>query len=143
MDVSIASALAAGQRAAKSRMGAGNGASTVHVWRKTGKMVPDANDYDVPEWVIELSDIPCRFPPAGSGSSGTRTFRTPGGDMQVATRRCDFPAGLEGLRDGDYVEVVAGRLSETVWHVIETTPADHETALRCPVEQVDRPSGFL
>lgn len=140
--MSVASALAAGQRAAESRMGAGNGASTVHVWRKTGEMVPDANGYDVPEWVVELADVPCRIG-SSLGAGQSRTVSTPGGDLTLGVRVAHFPAATEGLKDGDHIEVTAGRLVGSVWQVVEADDADQQTARRVPVVAVDRPGGFL
>lgn len=123
-------------------MGAGNGASTVHVWRKTDLMVPDANGYDVPEWVVELADVPCRIA-SDRGAAPSRTVSTPGGDLTLGVRTAHFPAATEGLRDGDYIEVTAGRLVGSVWQVVEADDADQQTARRVPVVAVDRPGGFL
>lgn len=131
----LAAALPGLRAHAESRM-----TSTATIRRKTGGSTTDADGYRVPEWEVVHVELPCRFPSPGSGASGTRTVSTPAGETQVAARRWDCPALTDNLRDGDYIDVTAGRMAETVWHLIEVTPADQETARRCPVEQVERPS---
>ena len=141
--VSVQSALRSGQRAAESRMGAVNGASTVHVWRKTGLMVPDeSTGYDVPEWVVELADVPCRIG-SDRGAAPSRTVSTPGGDLTLGVRTAHMPVSTDGLRDGDFLEVPAGRLVGSVWQVVEADAADQQTARRVPVVAVDRPGEWL
>lgn len=128
---------------AEGRMGAGNGASTVHVWRKTGEMVPDeSTGFHVPEWVVELADVPCRIA-SDRGAAPSRTVSTPGGDLTLGVRVAHLPASTEGLRDGDLIEVVAGRLVGSVWQVVEADDADQQTARRVPVVAVDRPGEWL
>lgn len=128
---------------AESRMGAGNGASTVHVWRKTGRNVPDeTSGYDVPEWVVELADTPCRIA-SDRGAAPSRTVSTPGGDLTLGVRTAHFPVATEGIKDGDYIEVTAGRLVGSVWQVVEADAADQQTARRVPVVAVDRPGEWL
>lgn len=136
--MSLAGTLAAGRRAAEARMGAGNGASTVQVRRKTGGTTTDADDYEVPEWVIELADVPCRIA-ASSGAGQSHTISTPGGDVTLAVRVAHLPAATEDVRDGDYIEVVDGRLTGSVWEIVEADDADQQTARRVAVIAAERP----
>lgn len=123
---------------AESRMGAPIG-STVQVRRKTGGTTTDADGYEVDEWVIELAEVPCRIG-SDRGAAQSRTVSTPGGDVTLAVRVAHFPAATEGLRDGDLIEVVAGRLLGSVWRVVEADDADQQTARRVPVVAAERPS---
>ena len=124
---------------AESRMGAENGACTVQVRRRTGETTTDADGYEVDEWVVELAGVPCRIG-SDRGASQSRTVSTPGGDVTLAVRVAHFPAATEGLRDGDFIEVVAGRLLGSVWLIVEADDADQQTARRVPVVAAERPS---
>lgn len=119
-------------------MGAANGASTVHIRRKTGDTTTDADGYESPQWVIELADVPCRIR-ASAGAGQSRTISTPGGDVTLAVRVASFPAATEDLRDGDCIEVVDGRLAGSVWQIVEADDADQQTARRVAVIAAERP----
>jgi hypothetical protein len=43
------------------------------------------------------------------------------------------------LRDGDLIEVTAGELTGSVWHVVEADAADQQTARRVPVIAAEHP----
>jgi hypothetical protein len=124
---------------AEERMGADAGACTVQVRRKTGETTTDADGYEVDEWVVELAEVPCRIG-SDRGASQSRTVSTPGGDVTLAVRVAHFPAATEGLRDGDFIEVVDGRLLGSVWRIVEADDADQQTARRVPVVAAERPS---
>lgn len=136
----LAAALPELRAHAESRMGAPVG-STAHVWRKSGEMVKDSDGYNVPEWVIELADIPCRIG-SDRGGSTSRTVSTPGGDLTLGVRTAHFPASTEGLADGDVVEVIAGRLVGSLWTIVDSDDADQQTARRASVIAAERPSGL-
>lgn len=130
------------QAHAESRMGAPFG-STADVRRRTGRMVQDeTSGREVPEWEIVLPEVPCRIG-SDKGSAPSRTVSTPGGDVQLGTRTAHFPAATEGLRDGDMVDIIAGRLAGTVWQIVEADDADQQTARRVPVIAVQRPQEWL
>lgn len=123
-------------------MGASNGASTVSVWRKTGGITTDADGYEVPEWAIELAEVPCRIG-SDKGASQSRTVSTPGGDVTLAVRVAHMPVSVDNLSDGDLLEVTAGRLIGSIWQVVEADDADQQTARRVPVVATERPGGWL
>jgi hypothetical protein len=43
------------------------------------------------------------------------------------------------LRDGDLIEITAGELAGSVWHVVEADAADQQTARRVPVIAAEHP----
>lgn len=120
-------------------MGALNGASDGIVRRKTGRKVQDeSTGLEVPEWA-DIHSGPFRLAGAERGSSGSRATRLPGGEIEIATRRADWPHDVDMLRDGDLIEVTAGENAGTVWKILEADFADQQTARRLPVESVQRP----
>lgn len=134
--MSVGSVLASGRRAAIARM-----LSTATIRRMTGRMVQDeGTGLEVPEWADVHVDLPCRIAGADRGSSQSRTVSVDGGEMQVAARIAHFPHDVEGIADGDLIDVTAGESAGQVLRVIESDWADQQTARRFPVLGAQRPS---
>ena len=127
--MSLTGALAAGRRAAESRM-----LSRATVYRKTGAMTTDADGFEVPEWVVIYTDLPCRI--ASSTTSRTVTIAD-GVEVQVAQRVLHFPHDTTDLRDGDLVDVTGE--ASGVYRIVEADAADQQTARRVPVVATERP----
>lgn len=115
--------------------------STVTIRRLTGRMGQDENTgRQVPQWTETHLDIPCRIGGANTGSSGTRTESTVGGELQTALRVAHLEHDTANLADGDLIDVTAGEVAGTVWRIVEAEFADQQTARRIPVESVQRPA---
>lgn len=131
--MSLTSALAAGRRAAVSRM-----TSTATVRRPGGK-VTDANGFEVDGWTVVYSG-PFRL--GGSQRDGaSRNVRIADVEVTLAARVAHFPAGTEGLRDGDLIEVTSGENTGAVLRIAEASWQDQATALRVPVVEAQAPAG--
>lgn len=135
--MSVDSALAAGRRAAESRM-----TSRATVWREDPANPVIVDGLEVPGYVAELSDLPGRLA-ANRGAGQTRTITIGQTEVQVAVREWHCPAATVGLRNGDVLEVTAGDSAGTFLRVVETTSADQATALRLPVIETQKPEGIL
>ena len=106
--------------------------------RKTGNMVLDADNQQVPEWEIIHTDLPCRI---ASNPGATRSRTQSPGDIEIerATPRLDFPASTSNLADNDHVEIDSGENAGRVYRLVESDWSDQATARRCPVMAVERP----
>lgn len=136
---SIRAALPELRAHAESRMGVDNGGSNATLWRRVAREEQDeSNGSEAPEWLAVHLSLPCRIG-SDRGSAPTRTINTPGGEMQVGARTAHFPVDTYDLADGDLIEIIAGRLIDTVWQIAEADDADQQTARRVPVVAVDRP----
>lgn len=125
---------------AESRMGAINDGSDARVRRRTGRKIQnEITGIEEPEWTTVHAG-PMRLAGAGRGSSGSRTEPFPGGEIRQGLRRADFPAAVTTIRDGDLVDITAGKNAGTVWRIVEADWADQQTARRLPVVAVQRPS---
>lgn len=106
--------------------------------RKTGNMVLDADNQQVPEWVVVYTDLPVRIATAQSAVR-SRT-QTPGdAEIERATPRADFAASTSNLADNDHVEITAGENTGRVYRIDESDWSDQATARRLPVMAVERP----
>lgn len=106
--------------------------------RKTGNMVLDADNQQIPEWVVVYTDLPCRIA-SNPGQSRSRS-QTPGeAEIERATPRLDFPASTSDLRDNDHADMTAGENTGDVFRLDETDWTDQATARRIPVMAVERP----
>lgn len=117
-------------------MGAENGASTVTIHRKTGRVVQDpVTGLEVPGWATPHTALPFRL------VGGTFNKLTIGGvTFDEATARGDFPASTVDLADNDLVEITAGEWAGSVYRVVEAIKGDQRTARRVPVVEAQRPS---
>ncbi|HEX6685023.1 MAG TPA: DUF6093 family protein [Candidatus Limnocylindrales bacterium] len=131
--MSLQSIQARGRAAADARM-----TSRCTIRRKTGNMVIDADNQQVPEWVVVYADLPVRIATAQSAVR-SRT-QTPGdAEIERATPRADFPASTSNLADNDHVEITAGENTGRVYRIDESDWSDQATARRLPVMAVERP----
>lgn len=128
--MSLASALAAGRRAAEARM-----TSTATVRRKTGATTTNADGFKVPVWETVQIDLPFRLVPKGQ-----RQVRIGGVEFSAATAEGDMPWNTMDLADDDLIDITAGEWSGEVLRIIEAVKGDQQTARRVPVESVARPS---
>ena len=132
--MSIERAVSRGRAAAEARM-----TSRCTIRRKTGDMVLDADNQQVPEWEIIYTDLPCRIA-SSAGASRSRTQAPGDAEVERATPHSHFPAATSDLRDNDLQEVTAGDNSGDVLQLLETGWTDQATARRVPVIAVERPS---
>ena len=132
--MSIERAVSRGRAAAEARM-----TSRCTIRRKTGNMVLDADNQQVPEWEIVYTGLPVRV--ATPQSSARSRTQTPGDvEIERATPRDDFPASASDLADNDHVDITSGDNAGDVHRIITAGWSDQATARRCPVEAVERPS---
>lgn len=114
--------------------------SRANVMRKTGLTVPnETTGSDDPEWEVIHAALPCFMDAAGRGSSGMRTVVIDGGEEQVALRVAKVPAVTEGIRDGDYLDVLTGACAGRAFRIAEASPADQKKQLELPVVEERRP----
>lgn len=139
----LALRLASGRAAAEARMGAGNGASTVAVMRKTGLTAQSEDSgLEVPVWATVHVDLPFRLDTGGGGlaTAGGSSSETVGGvEYELAVAVGNFPASTLDLADGDLVVITAGAWIDTVWRIVKATTADQKTARRVPIESARPP----
>ena len=107
--------------------------------RKTGNMVLDADNQQVPEWEIIYTDLPCRIA-SSAGQSRSRTQSPGEAEIERATPRLDVPASTSDLADSDHVEIDSGENAGRVYRLIESDWTDQATARRIPVMAVERPT---
>lgn len=114
-------------------------ASRCTIRRKTGNMVLDPDNQQVPEWEIVHADLPLRI---ASVQSATRSRAQSPGEAEIerATPRLDFPASTSDLADNDHVEIDSGENAGRVYRLVEADWTDQATARRCPAMAVERPS---
>lgn len=132
--MSIQSALAAGRRAAESRM-----TSTATIHRKTGGTVIDDRGLEVPEWAVIHADLPVRVAGTAANSAPYRTLNIGGAELTIAARVLHFPATTTDLRDGDLAEITTGDTAGAVFRLIEADFQDQATARRVPAVATERP----
>lgn len=132
-----AAAVELGRRAAEMF---GDFPSAARVRRATGGYVLDAGGYEVPEWVDVLADTPCRIAGASRGAASSSTRDISGVEVETPNRTARFPHGTTGFADGDFIEVTYGDSSGLVFRIIEADQGDQQTAVRVPVEGVERPA---
>lgn len=129
--MSLDAALSAGRMAAESRM-----LSRVTIRRKVGTTT-DSRGLKVPEWVTVYTDLPCRIAGMARSQSPSRTLDIGGVQVQVSIRTAHLPHDTTDLRDGDLLDV-SGE-SAGVYQIVESDPADQQTARRVPVVATERP----
>ena len=136
--MSITSTLAAGRRAAESRM------TSRALVRRVDPDNPgtDENGFEVDGWAT-VYDGPFRLSGSTRGDAGSRTARVGDVDVELAVRVAHFPASTTGLRDGDVIEVTSGDTAGIFLRIIEADWQDQATARRVPVLSVSRPAGWL
>lgn len=132
--MSLESTLVAGRVAAEARM-----TSRCTIRRKTGNMVLDADNQQVPEWIVVHADLPCRLA-TSRGAIKSRT-QTPGeAELERAAPDLHVPALTSDLANNDVAEITAGENTGEVARLLETSGTDQATARRIPVEAVERPT---
>lgn len=139
--MSIASALAAGRRAAESRFGFENGGSTATVWREDPEDPVVVDGLSTANWVMEYSTLNGRIAGTRGGAAQTRTVTIGQTEMQLAVREWHCPVGTE-LRDGDLIEVISGENEGVYLRVVESAGKDQATACRVPVVETQKPEGL-
>jgi hypothetical protein len=112
--------------------------SRATVRRKTGATTTDADGFEVPAWSSPYTGIPCRIAGMARSQSPSRSLNVGGAEVQVAVRVAHLPHSTV-LRDGDLIEITAGELAGSVWHVLEADAADQQTARRVPVIAAEHP----
>jgi hypothetical protein len=112
--------------------------SRATVRRKTGATTTDADGFEVPAWSSPYTSIPCRIAGMARSQSPSRSLNVGGAEVQVAVRVAHLPHSTV-LRDGDLIEITAGELAGSVWHVVEADAADQQTARRVPVIAAEHP----
>lgn len=133
--MSITSALAAGRRAAESRM------TSTAVVRRPGGTTTDENGFEVDGWTDVYSG-PFRLGGSTSGPAPVRRVSVGEVELQLAARIAHFPASTTGLKDGDLIEVTGGENAGAVLRIVEASWQDQATALRVPVVEAQRPGGW-
>lgn len=105
---------------------------------KTGEMVLDPENQEVPEWVVAHANLPCRIA-TSTGAARSRT-QTPGDvELERATPELHVPAAIADLSDDDFAEITLGENVGRVFRILEVDWVDQATARRLPVEAVERP----
>lgn len=139
--MSIASALAAGRRAAERRFGVENGGSNVTLWRHDPDNPVTVDGLETPGWEPLTFDLPGRIA-AHRGVGATRTVTIGQTELQLAVREwhCSFLS--PDLRDGDVLEVIAGENVGLFFRIVEATGSDQATARRVPVVEIQKPEGL-
>jgi hypothetical protein len=112
--------------------------SRATVRRKTGATTTDADGFEVPAWSSAYTNIPCRIAGMARSQSPSRSLNVGGVEVQVGVRVAHLPHATV-LHDGDLIEVTAGELTGSVWHVVEADAADQQTARRVPVIAAEHP----
>jgi hypothetical protein len=107
--------------------------------RKTGNMVLDADNQQVPEWETVHTDLRVRIATV-QGAARSRTQSPGDAEIERATPRLDFPASTSDLADSDHVEIDSGENAGRVYRLIESDWSDQATARRVPVMAVERPT---
>jgi hypothetical protein len=109
--------------------------------RPTGSFVTDPDtDEQVPEWATVHTDLPGRLD-AGHGHSGrTRSQDVAGQTFEQPIPEWHVPWGTTDILPGDHIDVTTGDTAPIVLRVLSVPRGDQQTALRLPVEVVDRPS---
>lgn len=133
--MTLSGALAAGRRAAESRM------TSRAVIKRPGGTTTDANGYEVDGWTVIYSG-PFRLSGSTRGGAGSRTVSVGDVDVELAVRVAHFPATTTGLRDGDLIEVTGGENAGGFLRIVEASWQDQATALRVPVVEAERPGGW-
>lgn len=112
----------------------------VTVYRKSGRQVQDeSTGEESPEWLPIHLDLPARFPPDRDGGK-SRQVSVGGVDVVVGLREFHVPYFTDDLAEGDFVEVISGRSSGSVWRIVEASPpGDQATAYRLDIVQESRP----
>lgn len=133
--MSISGALAAGRRAAESRM---TSRATI---RRLGDPVADPDDPEaqVPGWTVVVADCPGRLAGSPRGGAGSRNVTVGGAEVTLAVREWHMPADSPAPADGDLIEVTEGENAGVVLRVVEASWQDQATARRLPVVEASRP----
>lgn len=132
--MSLQSIQARGRAAAEARM-----TSRCTIRRKTGNKVIDAENQEVPEWVVVHADLPCRLA-TSRGAIKSRT-QTPGeAEVERAAPELHVPALTSDLANNDVAEITAGENTGEVARLLGASGTDQATARRIPVVAVERPS---
>jgi hypothetical protein len=124
-------------RARQATVDLGDFPSKVTIRRKTGNMTTDSRGLQVPEWATVYTDIPCRIAGMARSQSPSRTLDIGGVQVQVSVRTAHLPHDTTDLRDGDLLDVTGE--SAGVYQIVESDPADQQTARRVPVIAAQRP----
>lgn len=112
--------------------------STCTIRRKTDNMVIDADNQQVPEWIVVHTDLPCRLA-TSRGAIKSRT-QTPGdAELERAAPDLHVPALTSNLANNDVAEITTGENTGEVARLLETSGTDQATARRIPVEAIERP----
>lgn len=116
--------------------------SRATIRRKTGHWVQiEETGEEVPVWAVVHADVPFRL---GGGaeafSTGSTRRQNIGGiEIQTATRVGHLPVWVDGLSDGDWIDVLSGDNAGRAFSIIEADFKDQATARRVPVLAQDRP----
>lgn len=108
--------------------------SRCSVMRKTGGTTT-VGGFKVDEWAAVHVDLPVRI----GSSERSRRVDVVGVDYDTPLRVASFPRATEDLRDADLIEITSGDTAGQVFRLIETEPADQQTARRINVVGVARP----
>ena len=130
----VTAALAAGRRAAESRM---TSRATI---RRLGAPVPDPDDPEaqVDGWTVVVTDCPGRLAGSPRGGAGSRNVTVGGAEVTLAVREWHMPTWAPAPADGDLIEVTAGENAGVVLRVVEASGQDQATARRLPVIEARR-----
>lgn len=112
--------------------------STCTVRRITSRTTQDEDTgREVPVWdVVYVGKMRL----GGSRNAATtRAESIAGVEVQRALRVAHFPAAVDGLADGDLIDVTAGENAGAVLRIVEADWQDQATARRYPVESTERP----
>lgn len=101
----------------------------------------DENGFEVDGWTT-VYDGPFRLGGSTRGDAPTRRVSVGDVELQLAARVAHFPASTTGLRDGDVIEVTEGENAGAFLRIVEASWQDQATALRVPVVEAQRPSGW-
>lgn len=114
--------------------------SRATIRRMTGRMVQNEDTgRQYPVWAVTHTALRLRVATSAAGSGQTRQVTLPGGAVNLAVLTVHLPATTTDLRDGDHIEVTSGENAGLVLKVLEADWSDQKTALRLPVEAVQRP----
>lgn len=132
--MTVETALAAGRRAAESRM-----TSRVTIHRAGPKQVDPITGYEEPTWTTPHVDLPFRLDGPGTNDGGSREVSIGGVAIEGATTMGHVPALTRDLEDDDLLEVTSGEWAGTVWRLVRAIGLDQKTARRLPL--VDAKNG--
>lgn len=111
--------------------------STCTIRRRTGERDTDPSGIDVEVWATVYTG-PVRIAGAARGASPVTGRDNRAVEVNHAHRDASLPLGT-AVADGDLIEITAGDTTGLVFRIVEAAGKDQATALRVPVEAVERP----